>query len=39
MDSFHLHILGAGSALPTKSCNQPSQILSMREKSFMIDCG
>ncbi|MFA6778330.1 MAG: ribonuclease Z [Paludibacteraceae bacterium] len=39
MDKFHLQILGSGSALPTKFCNQPSQVLSLREKSFMIDCG
>ncbi|MCQ2218713.1 MAG: ribonuclease Z [Paludibacteraceae bacterium] len=39
MENFKLQILGSGSALPTKTHNQPSQVLSLREKSFMIDCG
>lgn len=39
MENFQLHILGAGSAIPTKQFNQPSQLLSLREKVFMIDCG
>ncbi|MBP5458509.1 MAG: ribonuclease Z [Paludibacteraceae bacterium] len=39
MENFKLQILGSGSALPTKSHAQPSQVLSVRDKSFMIDCG
>jgi ribonuclease Z len=39
MEHFELHILGCGSALPSKRNNQTSQILTMRNKSFMIDCG
>lgn len=39
MENFQLHILGAGSAIPTKQFNQPSQLLSLRDKLFMIDCG
>jgi len=34
-----LTILGCGSALPTKSHFPSSQILEMRDKQFMIDCG
>lgn len=34
-----LTILGCGSALPTKSNFPTSQILEMRDKQFMIDCG
>ena len=34
-----LTILGCGSALPTKSNFPSSQILEMRDKQFMIDCG
>lgn len=39
MENFKLQILGSGSALPTRFHNQPSQVLTVREKSFMIDCG
>ncbi len=39
MENFQLQILGCGSALPTGLYNQSSQILNVREKSFMIDCG
>lgn len=39
MENFKLRVLGSGSALPTKFHNQPSQVLSLRDKSFMIDCG
>ncbi len=34
-----LTILGCGSALPTKNHFPTSQILEMRDKQFMIDCG
>ncbi|MFV0390521.1 MAG: ribonuclease Z [Paludibacteraceae bacterium] len=34
-----LHILGSGSALPTKTNFPTSQILEIREKQYMIDCG
>lgn len=39
MDELKLHILGCGSATPTTIHNPSSQILSYREKLFMIDCG
>jgi ribonuclease Z len=39
MENFHLQILGCGSALPTRIHNQSSQILTIRDKIFMIDCG
>ena len=39
MENFELHILGCGSALPTVRHNPTSQILCLRGKSFMIDCG
>lgn len=31
--------MGSGSALPTKSCFPTSQVLEIREKQYMIDCG
>lgn len=34
-----LHIIGSGSALPTKNNFPTSQILEIRNKQFMIDCG
>ncbi len=34
-----LHILGCGSALPTKNNFPTSQVLELREKQYMIDCG
>lgn len=34
-----LHILGSGSALPTKNNFPTSQILELRDKQYMIDCG
>ena len=34
MEKFELYILGCGSALPTTS-----QVVNLREKLFMIDCG
>ncbi len=34
-----LTILGCGSALPKKDLYQTSQVLELRDKQFMIDCG
>ncbi len=34
-----LHIIGSGSALPTKKNFPSSQMLELRNKQFMIDCG
>lgn len=39
MERFDIHILGCGSATPTTRHNPSSQIVSLREKLFMIDCG
>lgn len=39
MEPFRVHILGCGSALPTLQHNASSQIVELREKLFMIDCG
>lgn len=39
MDRLDLHILGCGSALPTRNHFPASQILNVRDKLFMIDCG
>ncbi len=39
MEPFRIHILGCGSALPTAKHNPTSQIVELREKLFMIDCG
>lgn len=39
MTPFRIHILGCGSALPTLRHNPSSQIVEMRDKQFMIDCG
>lgn len=39
MQPFKIHILGCGSALPTKHHNPSSQIVEIRGKLFMIDCG
>lgn len=39
MEKFELHILGCGSALPTTRHFSTSQVLNVREKLFMIDCG
>lgn len=39
MDKFDIHILGCGSALPTMRHNPSSQIIDIRDKLFMIDCG
>lgn len=39
MEKFEIHILGCGSALPTTRHFPTSQIVNIREKLFMIDCG
>jgi len=39
MEPFKIHILGCGSALPTIKHNASSQIVELRGKFFMIDCG
>jgi len=39
MDRFDLHILGCGSALPTRRHLPAAQILNVRDKLFLIDCG
>ncbi len=39
MTPFRIHILGCGSALPTLRHNPSSQIVEIRDKFFMIDCG
>jgi len=39
MEPFKIHILGCGSALPTSRHNASSQVVELRDKMFMIDCG
>ncbi|MCM1109479.1 MAG: ribonuclease Z [Clostridium sp.] len=39
MENFDIHILGCGSALPTTRHNPSSQVISLRGKLYMIDCG
>ena len=39
MEKFELHILGCGSALPTTLHFATSQVVNLRDKLFMIDCG
>lgn len=39
MQPFRIHVLGCGSALPTLRHNPTSQIIELRGKLFMIDCG
>ena len=39
MESFEIHILGCGSALPTTRHNASSQVVKIGNKQFMIDCG
>lgn len=39
MEKFEVHILGCGSALPTNRHFPTSQVVNIREKLFMIDCG
>lgn len=39
MNPFRIHVLGCGSALPTLQHYASSQVVEIREKLFMIDCG
>lgn len=39
MEKLELHVLGCGSALPTTRHFPTSQVLNVRDKLFMIDCG
>lgn len=39
MEKFEIDILGCGSALPTTRHFATSQVVNVREKLFMIDCG
>ena len=39
MEKFEVNILGCGSALPTTRHFPTSQVLNVRDKLFMIDCG
>lgn len=39
MELFDLHILGCGSAQPTTLRNPSCQVINLRDKLFMIDCG
>ena len=39
MEKFKVHILGCGSALPTTRHFATSQVVNLRDKLFMIDCG
>lgn len=39
MEKFEVNILGCGSAIPTTRHFPTSQVVNIREKLFMIDCG
>lgn len=39
MEKFEVHILGCGSALPTTRHFPTAQVVNVRDKLFMIDCG
>ncbi len=39
MERFEVHILGCGSALPTTRHFASSQVVNVRDKLYMIDCG
>ncbi len=39
MEPFRVHILGCGSALPTPRHNASAQIVEVRGKQFLVDCG
>lgn len=39
MEKFEINVLGCGSATPTLQHLPSSQVLNIREKLFMIDCG
>lgn len=39
MEKFEVHVLGCGSALPTTRHFPSAQVVNLRDKLFMIDCG
>jgi len=39
MEPFQVHILGCGSALPTLKHNSSAQVVDVRGKLFLVDCG
>lgn len=39
MEPFKVHILGCGSALPTQKHSASAQLIEMRGKCFLMDCG
>ena len=39
MEKFEVNILGCGSALPTPKRHTSSQVVNVRDKLFMVDCG
>lgn len=39
MEPFRVHILGCGSALPTLRHYASSQVVELRDKLFLVDCG
>ncbi|MBR1394071.1 MAG: ribonuclease Z [Prevotella sp.] len=39
MEPFRVHVLGCGSALPTLRHYPSAQIVELRDKLFMVDCG
>lgn len=39
MEPFRIHVLGCGSALPTLKHCSSSQVVEIRRKLFMVDCG
>lgn len=39
MEPFKIHIIGCGSALPTGKHTVSSQIVEIRNKMFLVDCG
>lgn len=39
MEPFRVHVLGCGSALPTLHHNASSQVVEIRGKLFLVDCG
>ncbi len=39
MQPFRVHILGCGSALPTPKHGASAQVVEIRDKMFLVDCG
>jgi len=39
LEPFRIHILGCGSALPTLHHHASAQVVELRGKQFMVDCG